>query len=120
EFTRVLRPGGLLIMTVQPRRFLQWTASLRERPASQLSSWERSLSSAFGDVATMQEAYDRGAFIFSATGGGEHRPAAFYGEALIPESYLRRTEGARLELMQYIDDAAVCAQAIAVFRRKSA
>jgi SAM-dependent methyltransferase len=119
EFGRILCPGGLLIFTTQPRRFLEWTVELRQREPDHLSGWERSLCSAFPDVDEAIAAYDTGRYVFAATGGGEHRPASFYGETAISQTYLAQAELRGLQLDTFIDDPTVCPQAVAVLRKRS-
>jgi SAM-dependent methyltransferase len=117
EFARILQPGGLLVFTTQARRFLEWTVQLRARPESELSIWEQTLRSAFPDLNAALTDYDAGRFVFAPTGGGAHRPSSFYGEAAIPEGYLRRVKPDSLNLVECIDDVKVCPQAVAVLRR---
>jgi SAM-dependent methyltransferase len=117
EFARILRPGGLLVFTTQARRFLEWTAELREKPEADLTEWEKSLRFAFPDLDQVLIDYDAGQFIFAPTGGGEYRPSSFYGEAAISEGYLRRDPPDGLSLQGFIDDAGRCPQAVAILRR---
>lgn len=117
EFVRILRPGGLIVFTTQARRFLEWTAELRGKPEAELTDWHKSLRFAFPDLEAVLADYNAGRFVFAPTGGGEHRPSSFYGEAAIPEGYLRRMKPDGLRLLEFIDDVTVCPQAVAVLRR---
>ena len=118
EFTRILKPGGVLIFTTQAKRFLTWTSQLHQADKSTLSSWEQSLSRAFPDIEGSLRDYDAGKFIFAPTGGGDHRPSTFYGEAAISEQWLReRWDQTPLTLKAFIDDPVRCPQAVAVMQR---
>jgi SAM-dependent methyltransferase len=119
EFRRILKPGGILVFTTQARRFLTWTEGLREQPEEALSVWERSLRTAFPQVGRALVEYDAGQLVFAATGGGDHRPSSFYGEAAIPEAWLRaRWEGQGFALRAFIDDQVRCPQAVAIMLRQ--
>jgi lipopolysaccharide biosynthesis protein/ubiquinone/menaquinone biosynthesis C-methylase UbiE len=119
EFYRILKPGGILIFTTQARRFLSWTETLREEPADALSDWELSLRTAFPEVGRALADHDAGRFVFTPTGGGEHRPASFYGEASIPEAWLSARWGDKgFAIRAFIDDPNRCPQAVAVMQRK--
>jgi SAM-dependent methyltransferase len=117
EFRRILRPGGIVIFTTQPRRFIVWTESIRARRHEDLSNWESSLRTAFSDIREALQDYDAGRFVFAPTGGGENRPSSFYGEAAAPEAWLRENwEAEGFSFLAFIDDANRCPQACAVMQ----
>jgi SAM-dependent methyltransferase len=119
EFRRILKPNGILVFTTQARRFLTWTEALRQQPEEALSDWELSLRTAFPQVGRALAEYDAGELVFAATGGGDHRPPSFYGEAAIPEAWLRaRWDGQGFALSAFIDDPARCTQAVAIMLRQ--
>jgi lipopolysaccharide biosynthesis protein len=118
EFHRILRPGGFLAFTTQARRFLAWTQTLRNQAEEGLSNWELSLRGAFKETDRAIQDYDSGRFVFAATGGGEYRPSSFYGEAAIPEAWLRARWGDKgLALRAFIDDPTRCPQAAVVMQK---
>jgi SAM-dependent methyltransferase len=118
EFCRVLRPGGLLVITTQARHFMDHVRSVNNKAPEARSDWERSLCMGFPDPAVVLAAYDRGEFVFATTGGGEHRPSSFYGEALIPRSYIERQWPSDLKLLEFIDDRNRFLQAVAVLQAR--
>ena len=71
----------------------------------------------FRDPDACLTAYDRGDYVYVASGGGDHRPATFYGEALVPKQYMERAYPPGIELREYISDPARFGQAVAVMRR---
>lgn len=119
EFVRLLGPGGIIAITTQGRTLLQVCEDIRQR-ASFEHPWHRNLARSFTDLPASEAAYDRGEFLYSATGGGDNREASFYGEALIPRGYVERhwLEAHGLELLEFIDDRAFLPQALIVLRKR--
>ena len=70
EFARILKPGGLLVATTQPREFIDWCADLRADPKRQKSSHQRTMATAFLDRDQSLKDYDDGKFCHQGTGGG--------------------------------------------------
>ena len=66
EFSRLLKPGGILVATTQPRRFIALCESLRDKPPE--STWHKSLANSFLDINAAYADYDNGKFLYSATG----------------------------------------------------
>nr|WP_294525617.1 class I SAM-dependent methyltransferase [uncultured Rhodopila sp.] len=117
EFRRILRPGGIVVLTTQGRHFIQQVKSLIGKSIDELGPWERSLVAGFKDPDASIASYDRGEFVYAASGGGDHRPATFYGEALVPKQYIERSYPPDLELKAFISDPSKFAQAVAVLQR---
>ena len=116
EFARRLAPGGLLLATTQGRRFLDFCESLRTgRPPE--SPWQQSLARCFPDHTDAGQRYDQGEFLFEPTGGGEHRPSSFYGEAVVPRGFVERSWPRSLNLLEFRDDPGFLPQALIVARR---
>jgi SAM-dependent methyltransferase len=116
EFCRILRPGALLVITTQARHFMDHVQLVKEKAPEARSDWERSLCMGFPDPAAVLAAYDRGDFVFADTGGGDHRPPSFYGEALIPQNYIEHRWPRGLKLLEFIDDGSRFPQAVAILR----
>jgi SAM-dependent methyltransferase len=47
EFARILKPGGVLVITTQARHFIELVKGLADRTMEQLTPWERSLAAVF-------------------------------------------------------------------------
>jgi len=117
EMARVLKPGGVLLVTTQARRFITRCEEIR-RGGPPGNAWELSLSRLFTDQAKALAAYDGGEFLHVATGGGEDRPATFYGESVIPRGYVERVWSRFLEPVDFVDDPALLPQALVVMRKR--
>ena len=119
EFSRLLRPGGMVAITTQGRGFLAVCENMRSRESFE-HPWHRNLARSFVDRAAAEAAYDAGEFLFAPTGGGEARPSSFYGEALVPPGYVARHWSEQFEMLEYIDDRAFLPQALIVLRKREA
>lgn len=118
EFERILKPGGMVAITTQGRSLLQVCERIRKEQRFD-HDWHRKLARSFIDRAACEAAYDRGEFLYSATGGGDARPSDFYGEALIPRGFVERHWCDAFELIEFIDDRARLPQALIVLRKLS-
>jgi SAM-dependent methyltransferase len=124
EFSRLLKPGGILVATTQPRRFLDLCESFRSEThestsagSGQNSGWHRALANCFLDINAAYEDYDNGKYLYTATGGGDHLPPSFYGETLIPQRYVEREWTRYLKFRDFFDDVNVLFQAVVVMQK---
>lgn len=115
EFSRILAPGGVIAITTQGRRFLQTCEDMRKLERFD-HPWHENLARSFTDKAACEAAYDRGEFLFSATGGGDALSSSFYGEALIPPKFVVQNWAQYLEPLEFIDDDQL-PQALIVMRK---
>jgi SAM-dependent methyltransferase len=120
EFRRVLRPGGVAILTTRPRGFITEMARLGEMVPGERAPGERADSSgsrAFQDKDTWLARYDEGEYCFSPAGGVWADRGNFYGEAVIPGAYVWRTWPQYLSPLEVIDDRPIGDQTVIVARR---
>lgn len=117
EFSRLLKPGGVLVATTQPRNFIAFCESLRGQTPQ--SIWHQSLAGSFTDPEAAYADYDDGKFLYSPTGGGPHLPSSFYGEALIPRQYVEREWTKYLKFCDFFYDPNVLFQAVVVMQKTS-
>jgi 2-polyprenyl-3-methyl-5-hydroxy-6-metoxy-1,4-benzoquinol methylase len=115
ELSRLLVPGGVLVVTTQPREFIEFCRSLRGQ--EQTFAWHQSLARSFVDTEGAFAAYDRGEFLYAATGGGSVRTPDFYGEALISERYARKHWTPYVRVHRFVDDRRILAQALITTQR---
>jgi SAM-dependent methyltransferase len=116
EFSRIMKPGGLLLVTTQGRSFIEFCQSLRSQRSHE-SRWHEALATSFPDAKASLADYDSGKFLYSPTGGGDMRPPAFYGEAVIPRAYVERYWTRFLAFRDFIDDRTFLPQALIVMQK---
>ena len=105
------------MVTTWPRTFIEHCEWLRtSEAATNLPASHRVSGGAFVDTVAALAAYDRGEFCFSyrKPSDPEH-----FGEACIPEGYVREHWADRFELAEYVDDRQRCPQNLIVARRRS-
>lgn len=117
EFARVMKPGGLVFITLQARWFIDKCQELRDNPDQVQSFWHELLSKSFVDHDDALARYDRGEFLYApnprATFEGK-----YYGEAVVPYQYLESTWSDDFEMLDFVADQPHFEQAIVVMRRK--
>jgi SAM-dependent methyltransferase len=119
EFQRLLVPGGLLIATTRGRDFIQYCALLRNDPRLQdKPKWISQLGLVFREEAATLAAYDRGSYCYE--GFAVEGRWSFWGETCIPKAYVQRRWTELFDVLDYIDDRAVCQQNVIVARKRRA
>lgn len=130
ELARVLKPGGLAILTTQGSGFIDFVESLSTRPNRWRfrlalgrwigrpwnESWLRTLRDGFGDIAAARRRFADGQFVHAPTGGGAGLAGSFYGESVIPRAYVER-EWTEFELVDFVDERRDREQAMIVLRK---
>jgi SAM-dependent methyltransferase len=122
ELARCIKPGGLAFITTQPRWFFDECRRYREHPELRSQRWHEKLAKSFVDYDAACASYDRGEFLFVGNDPLPDDPPElgpdFYGEAVVPAEYFEKTWGdAGFELVEFVADPSVCAQAVGVLRR---
>lgn len=115
EFEKLLKPGGYIAITTQGKSLIRVCEEHRKTTEHQ-HIWHQKLAESFLDAAACEAAYERGEFLFSATGAGEHRPSTVYGEAIIPKKYVERNWSDKFELVEFLEPDPL-PQALIVLRK---
>jgi len=118
EFSRILKKGGVLITTTEGLHFLDNCENLKRNPDEQISVWHKQIANCFDSIEEVREKYKHGEFIYAPTGGGETRDKSFYGEAVIPEAYIKEVFGKHLLLRDFFEDLDRCSQAVFVMQKE--
>ena len=101
EFSRIMKPGGLLIATTWDRNYIALCEQSRHGPTPGTHSGS---PEAFrGGVEPWFARYDAGEICHSPVGGGPLLPGSFYGETCIPCAYVQRKWSDRFEFREFID-----------------
>ena len=102
DFARVVRPGGLAVLTTRNREFVDLCASLRSR--GDLEGHMKQLAALFPDLDAVRGAYDDGEFVHHPISGGATRPDSFYGETLLSRRYAERAWKPYLDVVDFEED----------------
>ena len=112
ELGRLVKPGGLLIVSVRPRQFIPYCATLTAEPGSHPA--HAALAGLFPDPQQALAGYDGGGFVYvpyRLSGYGE-----WWGEACISRAYVEREWTSRFELLDFVEDPNRFKQNLVVLR----
>lgn len=88
EFIRILKPGGAIAVTTRAPSMLRHVTNLLKIPKEQIPPHAYGLIDAFSDVEKALVEYNAGKFVYRDY-PGLTKSGAGYGEALIPEAYVK-------------------------------
>ena len=119
EFFRLLKPGGLLLITTQSRRFIGFCAEQRVRRASGIRlehPWYEACADSFVDEPLENSRYEAGHFLHAASTQPPH-PQSHYGEAVIPRGYVVKKWGHLFRLIDFLDNPVRLPQVLLVLQK---
>ena len=120
EFSRILRPGGIIAFTTRNEEFLDYCASLNSRK-SELSGYQLALATAVGADAELRQRYRSGEFVFVSgrgVSGGGSMNESFYGEAFVPQTFIENRLADEFEILDYKPIGQMYDQALFVLRKR--
>ncbi|MCL5777443.1 methyltransferase domain-containing protein [Limibaculum sp. FT325] len=117
ELSRVTKPGGMMGFTTEARRFLDFIERIED---TSRSNWHFTLAKHKARVPEYRDIFDQGRFVYIPTGGGAYRSEDVYGEACIPESYIRTAWSEHFALVDYVDDPSKFWQAFVIVQKPGA
>jgi SAM-dependent methyltransferase len=117
EFSRVMKPGSLVFITLQARWFLDMCQELRDNPELVTHPWYELLAASFVDHDDALARYDRGEFLYVPNRRAAEQ-GKYYGDAVVPFRQLESIWSDSFEILDFAADRSQCEQAIAVMRRR--
>lgn len=115
EFRRILKPGGLLIVTTWGRDMITRCRDLRN--AKDLPPFQTHLPGLFPDTEKSLASYDNGNFCFDTSMDMYGPSSKWLGEACIPKGYVLNRWTKYFKVEDYIYDDKVCLQNIIVVKK---
>jgi ubiquinone/menaquinone biosynthesis C-methylase UbiE len=98
EFARVLSPGGIAFITTRPRLHLEACKEEAEKNKGAMKQYAK----IFEDYDKALAAYDNGEFVYSPLETAEELTGDFYGEAIVPRSFIEKNWSAQFVLQDWI------------------
>ena len=116
EFKRILRPGGIFIVTTWGRERTDFFESVRTGSSSAWDEhYNQSMARSFPGREKWLAAYDSGQFCHVDL---DYAGNSDYGETCIPNSYVSREWSKSFTILDYIEDRSVCTQNVVVARKE--
>jgi 2-polyprenyl-3-methyl-5-hydroxy-6-metoxy-1,4-benzoquinol methylase len=119
ELGRLVRPGGVVAITVLGEDFIDLVAGAQSaQAAGSADAFAQSMAQVFPDVADARAAFHADRVVFGATGGGGVRTSDYYGWAVVSRRCVERTWGAAgMKLVRWRPSGELFPQALAVLVR---
>jgi SAM-dependent methyltransferase len=116
ELLRVLAPGGQLVFTVEPPRFLDM---LEATDADSSNAWMAALAVYKDRLPQLRADLAKEGIAYLPSGGGDYREQDVYGETAVTAKFVAKQAAPHGgEVVRYIDDPARFWQAAVVIRKR--
>lgn len=117
ELLRVLAPGGLLVFTVEPPRFLDF---LEATDANSSNAWLAALSVYKDRLPQLRADLAQDGIAYLPSGGGAYRESDVYGDTTVTAKFVAKEAAPHGgEVVRYVDDPAQFWQAAVVIRKRA-
>jgi ubiquinone/menaquinone biosynthesis C-methylase UbiE len=115
EFSRIMKPGGILIATTWERDFIMRCNQLRGK--KDLPFFQEYLPTMFQNTEQSLADYDSGRFCFDTSVESYGVVSSFLGEACIPKDYVLEHWTKCFTFLDFIEDRKMCSQNVIVMRK---
>ncbi len=116
EFHRIMKPGGILVVTTWGRDMITRCRDLRNK--QNLPAWQSHLPGIFADTEQVLKNYDDGKFCFDSSADMYGAASQWLGEACIPRGYVQDRWSAQFESLEYIEYEPTCGQSVIVVKNR--
>jgi SAM-dependent methyltransferase len=121
DIARTLRPGGLLIATVEPPRFIDYFAApdAEAKALHPWNAWNAAMTRKIRGDATLQPRLQSNGFVYIPQQEGGDGTGEMYGDCVMTQAYVRQHWGRWFDVVEYLDDPKRFWQAVVVARARS-
>lgn len=103
EASRLLRPGGVLVVTTRGPSFIRVAEHYRSM-GDAMPEFARTTACSFTDAKAWLARYDRGEFCFDAPHMSGESGEAFYGQAIVPAAYAERAWAPHFPTVRFVSE----------------
>lgn len=115
DIARTLRPGGLLVATVEPPRFLDYFAGMDAEDPS-LHPWHAQMARKIGGDSSLRTRLQSHGFAYIPWREGSDGSDETYGDCVMTKAYVQERWGRWFDIVDYLDDPKRFWQAVVVAR----
>lgn len=116
EFCRILKPGGLLALTIRQKSYIQMCQRLAKQHSD--NYYTNLQAQCFGLDEIVLKRFEDGEFIWFPNGGGDVLANTFYGDTVIPDGYIYKNWTDRYLVRALFDEPSRCAQSFLLLQKK--
>ena len=114
QIARIMAPGAILALTVEPARFLDFIDRIDPKDAS---PWHQGLAKHKPDIPDHRKRLAEEGITYLATGGGGVRTPDIYGDTIVNKDYLVRQVHSFGRVISYVDEPSRFWQAAALIQK---
>lgn len=117
EIARTLKPGALLVATVEPPRFLDFFAGIDPEDRN-LHPWHADMARKIRAAPNLKPRLRSSGYVYIPTVSDGDVAGEVYGDCVMTPEYVRRHWSRFFDVVEYLDDADRFWQAVVVARKR--